>query len=73
MCVRVHVCVCVCVCVIHAQVEGVVTSTKELKEMQERSDPPEALQCIPTLKLSDIPKEITKVSYKARPLPAGHK
>lgn len=43
------------------QLEELVASTADLKARQEAADPPEALKCIPTLKLSDIPKEITKV------------
>jgi Zn-dependent M16 (insulinase) family peptidase len=38
-----------------------VANTHELKERQETPDPPEALKCMPTLKLSDIPKNITSV------------
>jgi presequence protease len=31
-------------------------ATKELKEKQETSDPPEALKAVPSLSLHDIPK-----------------
>jgi len=44
-----------------AQVDAVVASTAELKHRQETPDAPEALACIPGLKLSDIPRTITKV------------
>jgi Zn-dependent M16 (insulinase) family peptidase len=43
------------------QLEGIVANTHALKEIQETPDTPEALQCVPTLQLSDIPKSITKV------------
>ena len=43
-------------------VEFVVAETHKLKELQETPDAPEALQCMPSLKLSDIPKTISKVS-----------
>ncbi|KAF8058036.1 PREP1 [Scenedesmus sp. PABB004] len=39
----------------------VVEETAALKERQETPDSPEALACIPSLKLSDIPKAITTV------------
>src|SRR6266446_4664765 len=35
----------------------VVEATRTLKALQERPDPPEALATIPTLKLSDLPRE----------------
>jgi Zn-dependent M16 (insulinase) family peptidase len=41
--------------------DAVITSTSELKERQETPDAPEALACIPSLQLSDIPSTITKV------------
>ncbi|EFN52070.1 hypothetical protein CHLNCDRAFT_139318 [Chlorella variabilis] len=41
--------------------EKVVASTQELKERQETPDPPEALSCIPSLRLADIPKTITTI------------
>jgi hypothetical protein len=43
------------------QLEALVASTRELKERQERPDPPEALASVPALKLSDIPREVPKV------------
>ncbi|KAF5843319.1 Metalloenzyme, LuxS/M16 peptidase-like protein [Dunaliella salina] len=42
-------------------VEEVVANTHELKRRQETPDAPEALSCVPALKLSDIPKTVTKV------------
>jgi Zn-dependent M16 (insulinase) family peptidase len=44
-----------------ADLEAVVASTKELKERQETPDPAEALSCIPSLHLSDIPKKISTI------------
>jgi len=38
-----------------------VANTHELKRRQETPDAPEALSCVPALKLSDIPKSVTKV------------
>lgn len=43
------------------QVGAIIANTAELKRLQETPDPPEALKCIPTLQLSDIPRLITKV------------
>ncbi len=40
-----------------ADINAVVEATRTLKELQERPDPPEALATIPTLKLSDLPRE----------------
>lgn len=40
-----------------ADIKAVVEETRALKELQERPDPPEALATIPTLKLSDLPRE----------------
>ena len=37
--------------------EKMVQATKELKELQETPDSPEALACVPTLAIGDIPKE----------------
>src|SRR5215475_9825786 len=37
--------------------KAVAEATRALKELQERPDPPEALATIPTLKLSDLPRE----------------
>lgn len=36
-------------------------ATEELRLKQETPDPPEALRCVPSLSLSDIPKEPTYV------------
>jgi len=44
-----------------AQLEGVAAETKALKERQEAPDAPEALACMPSLKLADIPREVTPV------------
>jgi len=44
-----------------AQVAAMVESTHDLKARQEAADSPEALASVPILKLSDIPKTITKV------------
>lgn len=41
--------------------DNIITLTKELKERQETPDPPEALLCIPSLQLSDIPKTIATI------------
>lgn len=41
--------------------ESVVNSTKILKAKQETPDPPEALSCVPSLSVNDIPKEVTPV------------
>lgn len=43
------------------QLERIIEETAALKERQETPDPPEALTCIPSLQLSDIPKTVTKV------------
>eukprot|EP00775_Hariotina_reticulata_P005466 gene5466-5701_t len=43
------------------QLLDVAAETAALKERQETPDSPEALTCIPSLQLSDIPKTITKV------------
>eukprot|EP00877_Chromochloris_zofingiensis_P003328 jgi/Chrzof1/12997/Cz07g15220.t1 len=43
------------------EVEQVIAETAALKERQETPDPPEALTCIPSLQLSDIPRTITKI------------
>ncbi len=40
-----------------ADLKAVAEETRALKELQERPDPPEALATIPTLKLSDLPRE----------------
>lgn len=41
--------------------KDVVEATKELKKRQATPDPPEALACIPSLQLSDIPKEAAAI------------
>jgi presequence protease len=41
----------------HTDLGKVVEATRTLKEIQERPDSPEALAKIPTLKLSDLPRE----------------
>lgn len=43
------------------ELEALAKETEVLKVKQETPDPPEALSCVPTLQLSDIPKTITKV------------
>ena len=43
------------------QLLDVIRNTEELKLLQETPDPPEALKCIPTLQLSDIPATVTIV------------
>jgi presequence protease len=44
-----------------ADIKAVMEATQTLKELQERPDPPEALATIPTLKLSDLPRENTTI------------
>lgn len=53
------------------QVEAVARETKTLKERQEAPDTPEALACMPSLKLSDIPREVTPVPTEVTPLAGG--
>lgn len=43
------------------EIEAVAAETKKLKERQEAPDSPEALACMPSLQLSDIPREVTPV------------
>lgn len=43
------------------EIQEQVKLTEALKRRQETPDSPEALKCLPTLKLSDIPKETTKI------------
>lgn len=43
------------------EVDEAVTTTKELKVKQETPDTSEALSCVPTLKISDIPKKTSTV------------
>eukprot|EP00873_Tetraselmis_striata_P018587 jgi/Tetstr1/438851/TSEL_027360.t1 len=40
-----------------AELQQIIENTKALKERQETPDKPEALKCIPSLALEDIPKE----------------
>ena len=42
-------------------IERVVAETEELKRLQETPDSPEALACVPTLAISDIPKEAKSI------------
>jgi presequence protease len=44
-----------------AQLEAVAAAAEELKLRQETPDPPEALSCIPSLSLSDIPREVSTI------------
>uniref|UniRef100_A0A061S1H5 Presequence protease 2 n=1 Tax=Tetraselmis sp. GSL018 TaxID=582737 RepID=A0A061S1H5_9CHLO len=41
------------------QLKEIIENTRALRERQETPDEPEALKCVPTLNISDIPKEIT--------------
>ena len=43
------------------ELEKVVAETEELKRLQETPDTPEALACVPTLAISDIPKEAKNI------------
>ena len=43
------------------EIEKVVEETAELKRLQETPDTPEALACVPTLAVSDIPKEAKNI------------
>eukprot|EP00803_Ostreobium_quekettii_P002144 evm.model.scf_1846.1 EVM.evm.TU.scf_1846.1 scf_1846:8916-17584(+) len=43
------------------EIASTVSSTEQLKKHQLTPDPPEALKAIPTLKLDDIPREITMI------------
>ncbi|CAG9466039.1 unnamed protein product [Pedinophyceae sp. YPF-701] len=42
-------------------INEVIKATAELRERQETPDPPQALACMPSLSLADIPREITSV------------
>eukprot|EP00887_Chlorella_sp_A99_P003900 scaffold11.g3900.t1 len=53
------------------ELEAVAAATKELKERQETPDPPEAVACIPSLQLSDIPPEISRVPTARADLGGG--
>mmetsp|Transcript_18406 Transcript_18406/g.46329 ORF Transcript_18406/g.46329 Transcript_18406/m.46329 type:complete len:1103 (+) Transcript_18406:46-3354(+) len=44
-----------------ADIQGLIDATKELKELQETPDQPEALATVPRLELDDIPKESKKI------------
>ena len=55
----------------HAQVEKVVRETEELKKRQATPDSPEALSCIPSLQLSDIPKEAATIPSEVSTTAAG--
>ncbi|GJP38783.1 hypothetical protein CLOM_g23195 [Closterium sp. NIES-68] len=44
-----------------SDLEKLVEATRELKERQETPDPPEALRCVPSLQLEDIPKQPVQV------------
>ncbi|KAL0031729.1 hypothetical protein WJX79_003426 [Trebouxia sp. C0005] len=46
---------------VDAELQEVIRSTQELKERQETPDSPEALSCVPTLLISDIPKEASSI------------
>ena len=48
------------------QVEEIVRLTSELKKRQETADSPEALSTIPSLSLSDIPREISTIPTEIR-------
>jgi len=56
-----------------SDVQAVIASTHELKERQETPDAPEALACVPTLRLADIPRTITKVPTDVTSLSGGAK
>ena len=43
------------------EIQKVVEETAELKRLQETPDTPEALACVPTLAVSDIPKEAKNI------------
>src|SRR6267143_1765485 len=51
-----------------ADIGAVVEATRTLKALQERPDPPEALATIPTLKLSDLPRENKTIPIEATSL-----
>ncbi|KAL3139941.1 hypothetical protein ABBQ38_004231 [Trebouxia sp. C0009 RCD-2024] len=46
---------------VDSELQEVIRSTQELKERQETPDTPEALACVPTLLISDIPKEASSI------------
>jgi Zn-dependent M16 (insulinase) family peptidase len=43
------------------QLDGLIENTRELKRLQEKPDPPEALASIPVLKLSDLDKNNKRI------------
>jgi Zn-dependent M16 (insulinase) family peptidase len=47
---------------VQQELEEVIKTTRELKDRQETPDRPEALACVPTLHISDIPKQISTIS-----------
>ena len=53
------------------QVEKVVKETEELKKRQATPDSPEALSCIPSLQLSDIPKQAAPIPTAVSTTAAG--
>ena len=52
-------------------ISELMKKTQELKTHQETPDPAEALKCIPTLDLSDIPKESQKIPTAIRKVSSG--
>lgn len=52
-------------------IKELMRKTEELKIHQETPDPVEALKCIPTLDLSDIPKESQKIPTAIREVTSG--
>ena len=51
--------------------EELMRKTRELKTHQETPDPAEALKCIPTLELADIPKESQKIPSSLTEMTSG--
>ncbi|QDZ25312.1 presequence protease [Chloropicon primus] len=51
--------------------QELMRKTQELKTHQETPDPAEALKCIPTLDLADIPKESQEIPSSLRELTSG--
>jgi len=51
-----------------SDISELMQKTQDLKTHQETPDPPSALKCIPTLALSDIPKESQKIPTAIRSL-----
>merc|ERR1712176_1005910 len=52
-------------------IKELMRKTEELKTHQETPDPAEALKCIPTLDLADIPKESQKIPSSLREITSG--